>query len=451
MASFLVLLLAAEVASVVVLQQVGSRRIDEQADRQLAAATEDFRARVAPVADRVGSPGGPTLSSVFDDYLASRPTRADEAYLTFVAGRPYAASAGSPVALQALPAAARWAATTRSASGSLDTTAGPVRWVAVPVTGGGQVLGVLVAAEFLAGQQRALRGTVATVSLVTLLVLVAACLLAWGAAGRALAPLRHLADRSRSIVGGDDLGARLAVDGHDEVADLAGSLNAMLERLEGAFDSQKRFLDDAGHQLRAPLTVARGHLELLGDDPEEREADVALVLDELDRMDRMVRDLRTLARSGRPDFVVPAAVDTSDLLAEVGRKATALADRDWVVVDREAGEVTADRQRLTEALLNLAENAAEATGAGGRIELGAEPAEGGVRLWVRDDGRGLDPADLDTLFDRDRRTVPARPGGTGLGLPIVAAIARAHGGTVSADGAPGQGACVTLELPRSRT
>ena len=148
-ASFLVLLLAAEGISILVLQQVGSRRVEQQADRQLDTATEDLRARLAPVADRVGTAGGPSLASLFDEYLAGRPTRADEAYLTFVAGRPYAASAGSPVPLQALPAATRWAATTASARGSLDSSAGPVRWVAVPVIGGGRALGVLVVAEFL--------------------------------------------------------------------------------------------------------------------------------------------------------------------------------------------------------------------------------------------------------------------------------------------------------------
>ena len=153
----------------------------------------------------------------------------------------------------------------------------------------------------------------------------------------------------------------------------------MLERLEEAFDSQKRFLDDAGHELRAPLTVARGHLELLGDDPAEREADVALVLDELDRMDRLVRDLRTpgplrsprLRRAGDRRHVGARSTELGPQGGRPGRP------RLPVVVDHHPGAVAADRHRLTEAVLNLAENAAEATPTGRADRAGAaEPDDG---------------------------------------------------------------------------
>jgi signal transduction histidine kinase len=221
----------------------------------------------------------------------------------------------------------------------------------------------------------------------------------------------------------------------------------MLDRLQGAFDSQTRFLDDAGHQLRTPITIVRGHVELLDDDPEQREADVALVLDELDRMDRLVADLRVLARSGRPDFLEPEDVELSQLVEEVARKAGALADRRWAVRTGPPARLRADRHRLTEALLNLVDNAVRATQPGDTVELGTAVHGATAELWVRDTGCGIDPADVPHLFERGGNRVRHRPGGTGLGLPIVAAIAAAHGGDVTATSVPGDGTCVRLLLP----
>ena len=180
----------------------------------------------------------------------------------------------------------------------MGTPAGSLRWLAVPVRSGDRVLGVLVATELLSGQQHALEGTIVTVSLVMVLVLAGACLLAWGAAGRALAPVRDLAQAARSVSAGDDLGAHVPVSGHDEVGDLGSSFNGMLDRLQVAFDSQRRFLDGAAHELRTPITIVRGHVELLDDDPDEQAATIALVLDEMDRMDRLVEELRVLGEVG---------------------------------------------------------------------------------------------------------------------------------------------------------
>jgi signal transduction histidine kinase len=331
----------------------------------------------------------------------------------------------------------------------VGTPAGPLRWLAVPVRSGDRVLGVLVATELLSGQQHALQGTIVTVSLVMVLVLAGACLLAWGAAGRALAPVRDLAQAARSVSAGDDLGARVPVSGHDEVSDLGSSFNGMLDRLQVAFDSQRRFLDGAAHELRTPITIVRGHVELLDDDPDEQAATIALVLDEMDRMDRLVEELRVLARSERPDFLSPEPVPVADLVDEVGRKAEAMAARSWAVRADTTAVVRGDRQRLTQALLNLVDNAIRVTDDGDLIEIGAERRDHVVVLWVRDDGPGIAEADLATLFDRDGRTVRRRTGGTGLGLPIVAAIARAHGGRPAVVSEPGAGSRFELLLPEA--
>jgi signal transduction histidine kinase len=262
--------------------------------------------------------------------------------------------------------------------------------------------------------------------------------------------VRHRAATARSVSGGEDLDARLAVSGTDEVAELTVSFNQMLDNLQRAFDSQRRFLDGAAHELRAPLTVVRGHVELLDDDdPAGWEADVALVLEEVDRMDRLVDDLRVLARSERPDFLEPAPTDVRELVSSIGRKAAAMGDRRWVVVDDVDGVVRADGQRLTQAVLALVDNALHVTTEADTVEIGGTVRADDLVLWVRDTGPGIAEDDLPTLFDREGRTVERRPGGTGLGLPIVAAIARAHHGSVSATSTLGEGARIEITLPRS--
>lgn len=448
-ASFLVLLLAAEGMSLLVLARVGTTRIDEQVSRDLANAADDLRVRLASVQGTLNRPDGPTLPEVFEQHLRARPARSDQAFLTFVDQRPFAASAGAAVSLKDLAIAARWARLETTESGEVSTPAGPLRWVAVPVRSDQAVIGVFVATSFIEGQQEALRSTVVTVGLVTTLVLVGAGLLAWGAAGRALAPVRDLAATARSVSSGEDLSARLEITGTDEVGELTASFNQMLDNLQRAFDSQRRFLDGAAHELRAPITVVRGHVELLDDDPVQRQADVAVVLDEIDRMDRLVEELRVLARSERPDFLTTAPTDVGDLVSSIGRKAKAMGVRRWEVVDDVDAVVRADGQRLTQAVLGLVDNALHVTTDQDTIEIGGTVRGNDVVLWVRDTGPGIAADDLPTLFDREGRTVGRRPGGTGLGLPIVAAIARAHHGSVAATSRPGGGTRIEITLPRS--
>jgi two-component system OmpR family sensor kinase len=156
-------------------------------------------------------------------------------------------------------------------------------------------------------------------------VLILASLLAWVVAGRVLAPLRLLGDTARSI-GESDLTRRIPVEGDDELVDLARTFNEMLGRLEEAFASQKAFISDAGHELRTPITIIRGHLEVMGDDPDERRETLELVSDELGRMSRLVNDLLLLAKANRPDFLEPQTIDLDDLTRELFAKASALAD-----------------------------------------------------------------------------------------------------------------------------
>lgn len=194
----------------------------------------------------------------------------------------------------------------------------------------------------------------------------------------------------------------------------------------------------------------RGHLELLdATDPHDTAETRALLLDELDRMSRLVEDLVLLARAQRPDFLRPAAVDVASLTDEVLDKARALGNRQWRIDQRAPVTVMADAQRLTQALVQLAQNAVKFTGTDDIVAIGSSADTQLVRLWVRDSGLGVPPEDVERIFERFQRGPGTqRNEGSGLGLAIVRAIAEAHGGHARVESPPGTGATFLLEIPR---
>jgi signal transduction histidine kinase len=269
----------------------------------------------------------------------------------------------------------------------------------------------------------------------------------WRVAESVLRPVRLTTETVHEISTAD-LTRRLPVSGNDEVADLGRTFNDLLAKLEDAFETQRRFVDDAGHELRTPITIIRGHLELLDDDPAERERTLALVGDELERMQRIVTDLLTLAKVERPDFLSLEAVDLATLTDELIDKVRPLGEREWVVDARARGIVIADRQRLSQAVIQLAQNAVQHTVEGGVIALGSEIRAGEARLWVRDTGEGISADELDGIFGRFARARRRRVSdGAGLGLSIVRAIAEAHGGRVDVESALGVGSTFTVVVP----
>lgn len=309
-------------------------------------------------------------------------------------------------------------------------------------------LGALVVVIYLDEDRAELAATMRTYAIVALLSLLLVTVIAAWQSGRLLAPLRTLRETTERI-GESDLSQRLPVTGNDDITALTRTVNGMLDRLEEAFVGQRQFLDDAGHELRTPLTVLRGHLELLDTGtPEEVAETKELLLDEVDRMARLVGDLILLAKSDRPDFVRPATVDLAVLTEDVLAKARGLAERDWVL-DGVAHEVVAlDAQRITQALLQLADNAVKHTRPGDEIGIGSDLVPEGVWLWVRDSGAGIAPEHREKVFERfGRSAVPADDEGFGLGLSIVSAIASAHGGRVGIRDAEPHGAVVEMVLP----
>jgi signal transduction histidine kinase len=260
--------------------------------------------------------------------------------------------------------------------------------------------------------------------------------------------VKNISGAARSI-SESDLSRRINVEGRDEIAGFASTFNDMLDRLEDAFQTQKRFIDDASHELRTPLTIVRGHLETIDADPKERAKVMALVMDELTRMGRLVDDLLLLAQSERPDFLDLSVVDVEGLTQDVQAKAEAIAPRTWELAEAGRGRIVADGQRVTQALLQLAQNAAAHTQEGDPITFGSAITDGEARFWVRDSGPGVPARDRERIFERFARGRAQRSSsdGAGLGLAIVRAIAHAHHGRLELESPAGHGATFHLVVP----
>ncbi|HSP73540.1 MAG TPA: HAMP domain-containing sensor histidine kinase [Gaiellaceae bacterium] len=227
---------------------------------------------------------------------------------------------------------------------------------------------------------------------------------------------------------------------------------AAMRTQESLLARQERFLHDASHELKTPITIARGNLELLlRTQPHSQELDIAL--DELQRMDRILERLLLLARADQPDFVVHGTVRLDAFLEDVFMRWAELAPRSWRLGRLAAGTVRADAHALRSALDALLENAVKYTEPGESIELRSRTeAEGVVVIEVADGGRGVPSEAIGRIFERFARADAARTraaGGVGLGLAIVDAIAKAHGGRCSVY-SDDQGATFALRLPGFR-
>ncbi len=261
-----------------------------------------------------------------------------------------------------------------------------------------------------------------------------------------IVPVHRLMDVTRRVDRGS-LDIHTGLTAVDEVGELAQSFDRMIDRLGAAFAEQERLLADISHELRTPITIVRGHLEILqrgGRAPEQIERALTISLDELDRMGRLVNDLLLLARAVRPDFLSPRPLDLPAFLDEVFQKAQAIATRPWRRDPVSRITIVADRDRLTQAMLNLLHNAVAHTQPDQPITLSASEVHGWVEIAVTDEGAGIPAELLPHVFERFRTGSSGR---TGLGLSIVQVIARAHGGDVRVQSEPGRGSTFVVRIP----
>ncbi|MFH8292021.1 sensor histidine kinase [Streptomyces sp. NPDC018059] len=340
------------------------------------------------------------------------------------------------------------------ATGTLHRPEGEVRWAKVVVKASATHPEAAFVVAFHPARERAKAGDVFTMLLaISGVALLMTTGIGWAVAGRILKPVRLVRTTAAHLTE-QDLTQRIPVQGRDDIAALAETFNGMLDRLERAFAAQREFVDDAGHELRTPITIVRGHLELMDtatDNAAEREETVRIVTEELDRMSRIVEDLLLLAKAERPDFVTPEPVQLAELTADVFVKARALGERDWHLAEVADTEADLDAQRITQAMVQLAQNAVQHTVPGQRVSIGSRLREGHIELYVADSGPGVQPQDAEVIFERFRRGTArrgARATGAGLGLAIVKAIAESHGGRVELRPTDGGGATFVLVQPQ---
>ena len=302
-----------------------------------------------------------------------------------------------------------------------------------------------------------LRTLAIMLAVIAVLATIVASFWIWLVNGRALAPLATMTSVATQISHADDLARRIPQVGAapgDEVDQLILAFNDTLERLEQLFTTQRRFLADVSHELRTPLTVIKGNASLMRKYGEVDEESLASIEAEVDRLTRMVGDLLLLAQaeSGR----LPLARDVVELdtvLLEVFHQMRTLAgERISVrVAEIDQVQVTGDRDRLKQVLLNLMSNAVQYTPAGGQVSVALRKDEHEAQVVISDSGPGIPAQDLPHIFERFYRGEKSRKrgqgSGFGLGLSIAYWIVRSHEGRIEVQSKEGQGTQFTIHLP----
>lgn len=273
----------------------------------------------------------------------------------------------------------------------------------------------------------------------------------WKVAGRALAPVERIRAEVDEISVADLHRRVPRPSGRDEVAQLAETMNRMLERLETSHTKQRRFISDASHELRSPVASIRQHAEVASAHPERTTVDelAGTVLAENARVQRLVEDLLLLARSDEKTLdLAMRPVDVDDLVFDEARRLRAATTLRVDTTSVSAARTTGDADALRKVLRNVGDNARRH--AGTRISFSLSQANGTVLLAVDDDGEGIPEGERERVLERFVRLDDARArdnGGSGLGLAIVADLVQAHGGQLAIGQSPAGGVRVEVHLP----
>jgi two-component system, OmpR family, sensor kinase len=446
--------LALTIAALVVLASVllGSARAAE-VDRTLEAHHARFHEAVGTIARGLADAAGenqvtePHVRQAVTTYLGSSATEGAVLVVNLGPDR-FIGETAAPLLRDLRARGVLPEPDTANGSETLNTELGPARALSRPLLLRGQQIGVLRALAPLdpTGSLSEARGAMVAAAVIALLLgaAVLAVLLY-----RRLTPLARVSVAARRIDLTDPSVRLPEPDRADEAGRLASQLNRLLERLEAEATGRREFLGAASHELRTPITIARGHIEVLArqakHDPEATAATARIVGEELLRLGRLVDDLLAVARSESDDFVVPRPVAVGPFFEDLRLRLNGLSLERVELEPPPEATVHADPNRLAQALLNLVLNASVHTPPDTRIEIGARRTRDGVAFFVRDDGPGIDP-EL-----RQRVLQPFVKGAgehdsSGLGLAVVSAIVEAHGAHMALDSGPA-GTTVTIELP----
>lgn len=339
---------------------------------------------------------------------------------------------------------------------------GKIRLVTLPIFEKGRMVGIVQVGSPLEEIEEALGQLLLILLVAVPSVLILAVVGGLFLANKALRPVDEITNTARKIGSSGDLSQRIRLKRKvdDEIGRLAATFNEMIAKVEASFQQIKQFTADASHELKTPLTILRGEIEVglkRLRTPEEYQKILASNLEEVKHMSRMVEDLLTLARADMGALELKKeVVDLGGLVRGVWEEVRLWAEDKGVELSfQEDGEarVMGDRGRLRQLALNLIDNAIKYTPSGGKVELRVAKDGDEVTFSVTDTGEGIPPEDLQRIFERFYRVDKARSrqrGGTGLGLSICKWIAEAHGGRISAESELGKGSKFHVSLPLYR-
>ncbi|MDJ0591205.1 MAG: HAMP domain-containing sensor histidine kinase [Pleurocapsa sp. MO_226.B13] len=444
------LILLSFFGAVLAIRRVLLLRLDARVEQALHQEIQELRILVNGKDPETAQPFGDNITAIFNTFLRRNIPVSDEYTIALFPDRFY-----NSVPPELPPAIDRdssivkyWQKITLPVQGTINTSEGEIVYLAEPVKIEGRIKGIFVVAIAMNNPRQEVTEAILIIIRVTSVVVAITSILAWVFAGRILSPLRLLTETAQAIRE-NNLDRRIQVKGNDEVAQLGTTFNEMLDRLQSAFITQRQFLNDVGHELKTPITIVQGHLELMGDTPEEQQETKEIVLDELERMNRLLNDLMLLAKSERPDFLNLEPLEISTLTEEIYQKVRGMGDRQWQLETVAQGIILADRQRLAQAVVNLAQNATKHTLPEDTIAIGSSVEGNKVSLWVRDTGTGIAPADRQRIFERFQTGNNGYAGkSTGLGLSIVNAIVQAHSGRIELSSKLNHGSKFTIVLPQ---
>ena len=340
---------------------------------------------------------------------------------------------------------------------SAEISGYPVQLFYQPIQREGRIVGAIQVGESLAGPESTLGRLRLIYAVGAASVLLFGLVGGWALAHLGLRPVARVTQTARDIVSTEDLSHRVLYTGPaDEVGALATTFNEMLTRLQSLFESQRRFLAEAAHELRTPLASMLGNVDLLttfGDDPARRRETIIALKRTGTHVSRLLDDLLLLAQAESGRHLVlfePVAID--DLLMEVYEAAVLTTENVALKIERcEPACVRGDPDRLRQVLINIIDNALKFSPPDSTVAINLWNEDGKVKVRVSDPGTGIPEDTLPFIFEPFfRATNNKRIPGAGLGLAIVRWIVREHGGEVSVQSHPNSGTTITLTLPTIR-
>lgn len=400
-------------------------------------------------------PASETLYDFAKSYLASHVSANQHILLIDIFGQGVLGSVGSSKVI-GLKSVASFIRKPPSATTFTTVDLGSVPYLVMgsPIDMNGKVVGSFVGTVSLADLQSQESQVILLAGMEALVALVFSVAAGYFLLKRVMNAVGRITETAVEISRGD-LDRRLDYVGQsDEVGKLAMAFDGMISRISQTMDSQRRLLADVSHQLKTPLTVIRGNLELITRakklDKAEVDEVIGVVISEADYMKSMLEGLLLLERMTDANSLDESTVDLRSFVSDVFTSALVLGPRNWHLGDVPDLWIKVDAPKLRGAVLNLLDNAEKATDEGELISLSVFRNEGWLDVCVSDNGSGIEPHYLETIFERFERGVSKDQRGAGLGLAIVKAVVTAHGGVIKVDSKVAEGTTFTLRLPSER-